>query len=200
MKSIKTILASMLVTIFLLSCAHKNVIVLLPGNDGKTGRIEVSNKGGGLLLVEPKQATTIASADAAPSTPFPMSDEKIRTTFGDALAALPLPPVHFVLYFKLGRAELTEESRKQLDEVLSTARSRRTTDVSVVGHTDRVGSREANYRLGLERTGMVSQMLVAQGIGRDFIDASSHGEDNPLIKTEDNVPEPRNRRVEIIVR
>jgi outer membrane protein OmpA-like peptidoglycan-associated protein len=200
MEPIKTILASMFVAVFLMSCANKNVIVLLPGSEGKTGRILVSNRGGELLLAEPKQATDIASADAAPSTPFPMSDERIQAAFGEALSALPQPPVHFVLYFRSGTAELTEESRKLLDEVLSTTGSRKSTDVSVVGHTDRVGSREANYSLGLERTGMISRMLVSQGIDRDFIDASSHGEDNPLIKTDDNLPEPRNRRVEIVVR
>ena len=42
--------------------------------------------------------------------------------------------------------------------------------------------------------------LASQGIEREFIEASSHGEDNPLIKTDDDVPEPRNRRVEIVVR
>jgi outer membrane protein OmpA-like peptidoglycan-associated protein len=200
MASIKTILASILVTIILLSCANKNVILLLPGPEGKTGRIVVSNKGGDLLLTEPKQATAIASADVAPSTPFPMSDEKIQATFGNALTALPAQPVHFVLYFKTGTAELAEESRKLLDEVIATTVSRKSSDVSVVGHTDRVGSREANYRLGLERTGIVRQILVSHGIDQDSIDVSSHGEDNPLIKTDDNLPEPRNRRVEIVVR
>ena len=200
MALIKTILASIFFTIILFSCANKNVIVLLPGPEGKTGRIVVSNKGGDRLLTEPKQATTIAYADVAPSTPFPMSDEKIQSTFGNALTALPAQPVHFVLYFKSGTSELAEESRKLLDEVIATVASRKSSDVSVVGHTDRVGSREANYRLGLERTGIVRQILVSQGIDQDSIDVSSHGEDNPLIKTDDNVPEPRNRRVEIVVR
>jgi outer membrane protein OmpA-like peptidoglycan-associated protein len=200
MESVKLFLAGVCATLLLLSCAPKNVIVLLPGPEGKTGSILVSNRGGEQLLGLPKQATAIASVEAHPSRPITMSDEEIQATFGWALTALPQPPVHFVLYFRSGGVELTEESRKLFEEVLATVLSRKSSDVSVVGHTDRVGSREANYQLGQERTGMVRQILISQGLDPEFIDTSSHGEDNPLIKTGDNVPEPRNRRVEIVVR
>jgi outer membrane protein OmpA-like peptidoglycan-associated protein len=52
----------------------------------------------------------------------------------------------------------------------------------------------------MERTELVKQMLVAKGIDIECIDTSSHGEDNPVIKTDDESPEPRNRRVEVVVR
>lgn len=195
-----TPIAGIFVMLLLVSCAKKNVFVLLPGPDGKPGKITVSNKSGEQLLTEPKQATAVATAGDSPASPFSMSDEKIQERFGEALTALPLQPVHFVLYFKAGTTELTEESRKLLDEVIAAALSRKSTDVSVVGHTDRMGSREANYRLGLERTGIVSEMLVSHGIDLDYIDVTSHGEDNPLVKTNDDVPESRNRRVEVVVR
>ena len=200
MKTIVTLFLSLLILLPLSSCANKNVIVLLPGADGKTGQILVSNKGGNQLLAEPKQATAIPSQTVSPSAPYKMTDEKIKTTYGEALNALPLSPIHFILYFKKGSTELTEESRKLLAEVLSTTLSRKSTDVSVVGHTDRIGTREDNYKLALERAELVKKILVSQGIDPEDIDVTSHGEDNPLIKTEDEVSEPRNRRVEVIVR
>jgi outer membrane protein OmpA-like peptidoglycan-associated protein len=200
MKVVVTLILSLLTFFPLASCANKNVVVLLPGPDGKTGRILLSNKGGQQLLTEPKQASAISSHTVSPSTPFQMTDEKIRATYGDALIALPPSPIHFILYFKTGSTELTVESRKLLDDVLTTARSRKSTDVSVVGHTDRVGTREDNFKLAMGRAELVKQIIVAQGIDPDFIDVTSHGEDNPLIKTDDEVPEPRNRRVEVIVR
>lgn len=200
MKAGGTLFLSLLTLFSLASCANKNVVVLLSGPDGKAGRILVSNKGGTQLLSEPKQATAIQSQTVSPATPFQMTDDKIRTTYGDALIALPPSPTHFILYFKTGSTELTEESRELLVEVLSTMRNRKSTDVSVVGHTDRVGTREYNFKLALGRAELVKQILVSQGIDPDFIDVSSHGKDNPLVKTDDEVSEPRNRRVEIVVR
>ena len=188
------------VLFLLLSCAGKNQFVLLPEADGKTGKILVSTKGGQQVLTEAKQATDIEDADKAPSKPFPMSDEEIESAYGEALSALPQPPVHFILYFKSGSVELSDESREVIGEVLKEAKRRKSADISIVGHTDRVGSREANFKLGMERTEMVKRMFVVQGIDGEYIDTSSHGEDNPLIKTDDETTEPRNRRVEVVVR
>jgi outer membrane protein OmpA-like peptidoglycan-associated protein len=46
----------------------------------------------------------------------------------------------------------------------------------------------------------VRDLLIAEGIAPATIRLAFHGEGNPLIQTADNVPEPRNRRVEVIVR
>ncbi len=200
MKAATVILLSLITLSSLASCASKNVVVLLPGAGGQTGGILVSNKGGSQLLTEPNQATTIRSQAASPAKPFTLSEEEVRAKFGNALDALPSPPIHFTLYFKSDSTELTEESRKLLDEIVAAAVARKSSDVSVVGHTDRVGTREHNFRLGLERAGLVKRVLISHGIAADSIDVTSHGKDNPLVKTEDNVAEPRNRRVEVVVR
>ena len=200
MKSAMPILVIFCALLPLVSCAARNEIVLLPGPEDKPTRIIVSNKGGTQVLSVPYQATSIRTQTDAPSPPYQMTADKIRETYGDAIAALPVPPVHFLLYFKAGTTDLTDESRKLLEEVLSTSLSRKSTDMSVVGHTDRVGSRENNFKLALGRAELVKQVLVSQGIDPDFIDATSHGEDNPLIKTDDEVSEQRNRRVEVVIR
>jgi outer membrane protein OmpA-like peptidoglycan-associated protein len=194
-------LAALLVALSTLSCARgKTVIVLLPGADGKTGQIVVSNKGGSQLLNKPGQATTIESADTSPSTPFRMEDSQVRETFGDAVSALPPSPLHFILYFKNASAELTRESRKLLTKILPAVISRTSNDISIVGHTDRVGTRPANFALAADRASRVRSILLATGLAPQSIDVASHGEDNPLVATADEVPEPRNRRVEVIVR
>jgi outer membrane protein OmpA-like peptidoglycan-associated protein len=73
-------------------------------------------------------------------------------------------------------------------------------DVVVIGHTDTMGTQQANYGLGLKRAMMVRNLLVGAGLNRSSIDAISVGELDPLIKTPDETPEPRNRRVDIAVR
>jgi outer membrane protein OmpA-like peptidoglycan-associated protein len=73
-------------------------------------------------------------------------------------------------------------------------------DISVVGHTDTVGDKRYNYQLSLKRAMTVSALLTAKGVAPSIIDTASHGKDNPLVPTGDQVPEPRNRRVEVTVR
>ena len=74
------------------------------------------------------------------------------------------------------------------------------TDVVVVGHTDRMGTPQANVALGLKRATAVRNLLVSAGLTASTIEATSHGEADPLIETPDETAEPRNRRVEIAVR
>ncbi len=186
---------------FLISCApKKNLVVLLPDPDGKVGKVVVSNKAGAQLLTEPRHATEVKSMDVSPTSPFLMKEEEVLKIFGEALSAQPDPPLHFLLYFQSGTTDLTEESQRQISEMLAAIETRKSKDVSIVGHSDRVGSREANYRLGLERADSIRAILVSKGVDPSAIEVASHGEDNPLVKTEDEVAEPRNRRIEITVR
>lgn len=176
-----------------------DVVILLPDAEGKTGAIVVSAGGGERLLTEPRQAVEVAPG-AAPGEPFVMADEEVRTLAGPALEALPQPPDWFVLYFKWNSTELTGESAARVRDVVRTIRQRASTDVSVVGHTDTVGDKPYNNRLSLERARAVAALLVSEGVARSILEITSHGKDNPLVSTGDQVPEPRNRRVEVTVR
>ena len=120
--------------------------------------------------------------------------------FGAALAALPPAPQHFTLYFKFDADALTDESSGKIPEVLAAVKRLAVPEVVVIGHTDTMGDRKANYALGMKRAKAVQSVLVAAGIGQELIQVASHGEADLLIKTRDNTPEPRNRRVEISVR
>jgi len=104
------------------------------------------------------------------------------------------------LYFKTGSSDLTDSSMKDLPVVFTTVESRKSRDISVVGHSDTVGTKQKNYELSLNRAEKVKELLVSRGIDGKAIAVDSHGEDNPIIKTADEVPEPRNRRVEVTVR
>ena len=186
---------------FLISCAPKrNLVVLLPDPDGKVGKVEVSNRGGSRLLTESRHATEVKVADVSPTSPVPMKEEEVQKLFGEALSAQPEIPLRFLLYFQTGTTELTEESQRQISEILAAIEARKSKDVTIVGHTDRIGTREANHKLGLGRADSVKGILVSKGVDPLWIEVASHGEDNPLVKTEDEVAEPRNRRIEITVR
>ena len=118
----------------------------------------------------------------------------------DALAALPPPLRHFTLYFRFESDELTDESRALLRDVLSTVKATMVPEVVVIGHTDTIGRPSANFRLGMRRALSVRDLLVKAGLAASAIEVTSHGEADLLVKTPDETPEPRNRRVEIAVR
>jgi outer membrane protein OmpA-like peptidoglycan-associated protein len=179
--------------------ASRDIIVLLPDDQGKTGAIVVSSAGVERRLDRPGEMLTV-EAGSPPGTPTVIPGQEVREIAGPALAALPKPPARFILYFKHDSVDLTRESQALLQKVLETIRDRAPVDVSVVGHTDTVGKKEYNYALSMKRAKTVASILLGKGIDPSVLDITSHGKDNPLIPTGDQVPEPRNRRVEITVR
>jgi outer membrane protein OmpA-like peptidoglycan-associated protein len=189
-----------LLTLITSGCAPTTTVVLLPDPDGKVGALTVSTEAGSVDIAKAGEATTVKSKKSLPSQPTIMPEEEINATFGEALASLPDPPVHFTLYFQSGSTALTNESADLLPRILQTANERESQSISVVGHTDTAGNRQYNLRLSTQRARSVSRLLIEKGIKESYIKSTSHGEENPLVKTADNVNEPRNRRVEVIVR
>ena len=124
----------------------------------------------------------------------------MKEIFGAALAAQPPRPAVFILYFHQDSERLTDASDALVDDVLAAIETRGAFEVAVVGHTDTVGEAEYNYELSVRRAEEVRAILVARGADPAIIQVTSHGEENPLVPTEDEVPEPRNRRVEVTVR
>ena len=179
---------------------QQTLVVLLPDSDtGVTGRAFLSNNAGSTDLNAARDSTT-AAAGQAPAAVTTMSEEEVQRLFGDALSALPPPPVHFTLYFRFESDELTDESRALLPEILKTAKNRAFPEVLVVGHTDTMGTPRANLELGMNRATALFRILIQVGFDPSTIEIRSHGESDPLIKTPDETPEPRNRRVGITVR
>jgi outer membrane protein OmpA-like peptidoglycan-associated protein len=179
---------------------ERTLVVLLPDSDtGVTGRAFVSNSSGNTDLNAARDSST-ATPSAAPTAVTTMSEEEVQRVFGETLAALPMAPVHFTLLFKFESDELTDESRALLPEILNTVKERTIPEVLVVGHTDTMGTPRANIELGLTRANTVRNLLIQVGLDPSLIEVRSHGESDLLVKTPDETPEARNRRVEISVR
>ena len=178
----------------------RTLVVLLPDSDTNvTGRASVSNSAGSVDLSAARDSV-LAIPARIPGPVTTMSEEEVQRVFGAALAALPPAPQHFTLYFKFESNELTDESRALVPEILSLVSQRAVPEVLVVGHTDTMGAPKANIELGLNRATTVRALLVQAGLDPSTVEMVSHGETDLLIKTPDETPEPRNRRVEISVR
>lgn len=191
---------SLLAFMVLFSGCAKTTVVLLPDSDNSVGQVTVATEGGTRVLDKPHQYTEVSSAGSSPSAPREMKGDKMEGMFGRAMAVMPEKPVSFLLYFKFNSDELTDESAALIPEVLEAARKRQPCDISIIGHSDSMGPAEYNIRLSLERAEKVLALLTKEEITVSEMDVRSHGENDQLIKTEDNVSEPKNRRVEIMVK
>jgi outer membrane protein OmpA-like peptidoglycan-associated protein len=177
----------------------QSLAVLLPDSDTKsTGDARVSNPFGGVDLADERDAA-LATISSRPVLGT-VSAADVQRIFGDALSALPPPPQRFTLFFRFESDELTDQSKALIPQVLAAVKKHAVQDVVVIGHTDTMGTQQANYALGLKRAMMVRNILVDAGLNGSTIDATSVGELDQLVKTPDETPQPRNRRVDIAVR
>jgi len=174
------------------------LVVVLPGPDGKVGTVVVERDGERAVLNQPYAASRIVSGGGPQAQR--LAEGEVQREFGSVLAALPGRPKSFLLYFLEGTDEFTPESRVELEKMLAEMRQRGAPDVVVIGHTDRVGNVQYNDRLSLQRAERVRGELVGLGIAEARVQIAGRGEREPLVPTDDEVAEPRNRRVEISVR
>ena len=179
---------------------EKTKVILVPDSDGHVGQVEVSTAAGSQLLTEAGQMTVVRSASQPPSAVTKVAEKDINTIFAAALKAEPALPEKFLLYFLPDSTELTAASLDILPGIIDSINQRHSSYISIFGHSDRVGTEAYNLNLSAERVLAVRQLLADRGVVVEQIETASHGEGNPLIKTADGVAEPRNRRVEVIVR
>jgi outer membrane protein OmpA-like peptidoglycan-associated protein len=184
--------------ILLHACATQTgTVVLLPEKDGKDAAVNVKQGDAQIVLSAHYAAAKLTTAGPEAYTSSP---EEVQALFGAALAAQPSRPVQFVLQFVEGKDELTEESKLAVDAVFAEIARRPVPDVLVVGHTDAVGTDQVNDPLSQQRAEAIRAGLIRSGIAPDNIMAVGRGKRELLVPTADGVAEPRNRRVEIIVR
>lgn len=180
------------------ACAPLSRVTLLPQDDGRATAVQVQSASGVVDVTQPYQ--TAALQRDGRLTAQQSSAEEVHAAYGPLLA-LPVPAAaRFTLQFEPGSSVLTAESQSQLEGILAQARARAGGEMVVVGHTDRTGSPQANDTLSLQRAQAVRELLIKQGFAPELVEAVGRGEREPLVPTEANVSEPRNRRAEIIVR
>lgn len=188
---------SMVLIALLCACTQERY-VLLPDETGRTGNLVVSPRGEQPITLNAPYAGVRTGALGVREEG--LTPDRVREEFGRSLDAMPMPPRRFTLYFLEGSDQLTSESRAEVAEIFAEIGRRPAPGIRVVGHTDRIGSVEDNDRLGLLRAQKVEAELIRLlGLDEVSISVSSRGEREPLFPTADEVPEPRNRRVEIFV-
>ena len=180
------------------ACATQTgTVVLLPEKDGRDTAVTVRQGDKEVVLDKPYAA---ARQTTAGPRAYASSPQEVEAQFGAALAAQPGRPTSHTLYFIENSDQFTDASKQVLADVLAEIARHPVPDIVVVGHTDSVGSNATNDALALRRAETVRAMLINQGIAATSVVAVGRGKRELLVPTPDGVAEPRNRRVEIVVR
>jgi len=91
-----------------------------------------------------------------------------------------------------------EASLKKITEALGKHKDIGAITLFIVGHTDTVGSAEYNLGLSRKRARSIAAWFKGHGV-KIPVAFEGLGESAPLVKTADEVDEPRNRRVDYIL-
>jgi len=181
-------------------CAQRQALfVVLPGEDGHVGAITVDDGKTQVLLDSAYAAEEVRGGTAAPA---PVKQDEVNQVFAAAIAARPILPRHFRLYFVVDSDQLVPESEAAYREVFDELKRRPVYEVEVVGYTDTLGPRDRNQRLSLLRAIAIRDRLRHDGLpgAENAVAVAGRGQLDLLVPTKDQVAEPRNRRVEITVR
>lgn len=187
----------------LAGCASSTV-VLMPG--------EGSRPTGGIAIIDPKTGEDVQMVETAGNQAVVAgARSRVRAfdpavaekRYGELLGYLPEPPTRYTLYFPEGSIELSPESVPAREALFAEIDRRGAgVDIQIEGHTDRVGSDEDNDVLSLDRATAARDMLVGLGMRSSITRVVGRGEREPVAghATADGVSDPRNRRVEVVIR
>lgn len=104
--------------------------------------------------------------------------------------------------FATNSAQLTAAGRNALNRLASDLLRDRVVihNISIIGHTDSVGSHAANLRLSQQRAATVASYLSSRGLNRNLMTVLGRGETQPVSNNATAAGRAQNRRVNLVVK
>lgn len=127
--------------------------------------------------------------EAAPPKPEPPKPQPPK----------PQPPKVLTLNadanFDFDKADLKPAGKANLDQFMASLAGSKVSGITVVGHTDSVGTDAYNQKLSERRAASVGNYLVSKGVPAAAIQASGRGESEPVASNSTAAGRAANRRV-----
>jgi len=196
----KMVIFSCLALLLLAACGKRTMVVLLPDPNGKVGQVEVTNPQGNQALSEAYQSTVVARPGTPPQDPVVMPKAAVEKEFERAFKIMPPIPIIYTIFFDAGAVTVKDYSQALLPDIVKAIENRQSTDISVVGHTDKAGADEADRTLAFARARKVADLLIAMGVDALIVEVGYHGAGNPLVLAPGGIHETKNRRVDVTIR
>lgn len=137
----------------------------------------------------------------------------VRTASGDCLYTIGMDPrgakcecsgheknvLHkiSIVFFDFDKANLKEEAMKKVHNVYTEMSKYHDVKITLVGHTDYVGTEKYNLKLSEKRATSVKKELVKLGVPTKEIKTEGKGYSELMVETAKGVKEAKNRRVEM---
>jgi len=93
--------------------------------------------------------------------------------------------------------QLTEDSKKTLNDIAIVLTKNKDLEVELAGYTDNRGNPRFNDKLSKLRAISVKAYLVSKGVDAENMTAKGYGDDNPIANNETADGRSKNRRVEL---
>ena len=103
------------------------------------------------------------------------------------------------IFFETGKADLTSNSFPELDKLVEYLNKYPEIKVEISGHTDNVGSDQANLKLSYSRAETVVAYIEAKGIKKERLEPKGYGSYQPVASNDDEEGRMLNRRTEFKV-
>jgi outer membrane protein OmpA-like peptidoglycan-associated protein len=165
--------------------------------------------------IDPSTQAPMPQAPAGAAESLPSSSAGADMPQGDSMASLPTPPAGQVLTlqadaaFGFNSSDLSPEGRQKLDELagkLAGMDRSQLSNVTVIGHADRLGPSGGNQALSERRALAVKSYLADQGVDPGIIQTEGRGSSEPVVTCSGNRATEKlknclapNRRVEVLV-
>jgi len=106
--------------------------------------------------------------------------------------------ISLYINFETGKSTINPDSAQTLDTAAAALKAAADLRVEVGGHTDNVGTPEANLKLSQERAQAVMAALVTRGITAARLTAKGYGQTAPVADNRTEEGRGKNRRVELV--
>ena len=103
------------------------------------------------------------------------------------------------LLFGFDSAELTSQTKQNLDKMAEILKKYEDTEILIEGHTDATGSAEYNQKLSERRADAVAKYLRSENVARKRLDTVGYGKNQPVASNDTDAGRKQNRRVEVVI-
>ena len=107
-------------------------------------------------------------------------------------------PPSFMVFFDWDRSNLSQQALNTIKQAAAAYKTKGNARITATGHTDTSGPEAYNMALSLRRANTVKDALVRKAC-RPGDHRDRPRRERPAGQTGDNVREPQNRRVEIVI-